>query len=311
MARHDRDPVAEILSIQQRGASPSVYDLERLQGDWRRIKESGPETISDFFPIRIVTILEVFTRSWIARLIDHGPPFADRAADLRVDIKFDFDLVRSLQGRDITLGQLIGHSVSVQRIEALAGVFSKILDSDLFDAISRTPDRFELEEHGDAAKPIIKDMPSLRKSLAQLFELRHVLVHEFPRTPPHTRDDVEQFFSSATDFVRATEEMLLTTLYGRYPITQHDMNRDASERAEAALKELSEVTEEVVQKSGSNTIYAVQQKWEAFKNAEADWRSESYEGGSMRPMVYYSAAEHVAKERIRELRTWLKEEEPK
>lgn len=37
--------------------------------------------------IRAVTLLEVFTRAWVAELIDHGQPYLERVSEFKKDIK--------------------------------------------------------------------------------------------------------------------------------------------------------------------------------------------------------------------------------
>jgi hypothetical protein len=301
-----RDRVVEILSIQQRGASPTPYDLERLRDEWNALSKSAG-AITDFFPIRIVTLIEVFSLRWIARLIDHGPPFAERAVNLNVNIKFDLALAQSLHGRRITIGQLLAHSLSMQSIGALEAPFSVLLGQDLFQAISKTPGRRELGAAED--EPIIKDLEGMRKVLARLFEVRHILVHEFTRSTPYGLDEIEHFLHAAIQFVSATDEMLLTTLYGRYPITQRDMNAQAGSRAETARAELSDLVQRVAKSDGTETVFSVQKLWEAFKEAEANRQSEDWEGGSGRPLIYYSVEDRIIRRRVGELEEWLKESE--
>jgi hypothetical protein len=269
----------------------------------------GSRERTDFFPIRIVTLIEVFTRSSVALLIDHDSPFAERASKLDVNIKFDFSLVRSLQGREVTLGQLMAHGISVQRIENMASVFSTLLGRDLFELISKVARQWEFEQEGDAAKPIITDLAETRKTLSRLFELRHVLVHEFPHSVPYTHDDIEQFLNASIDFMDATEEMLQTTLYGREPTHQRGRNAKAELEAKLVLQELAEVVQEIAKISKTKRIFRVQRKWEAFKHAEAERQSAIWgRRARMGPLIYHYAVKRLAKERVRELREWLKNE---
>jgi hypothetical protein len=306
-----RDRVAEIASIVKRGEiPPSGGEIHALRQSWatqlsalpREIGESSP--VSDFIPIRLVTLIEVFSKTWLARLIDHGPPFAERVTELKVDLKFDLTLVRSLQGKVITLGQLVAHSVPLQNIASLAGTFTAVLGRDLFQAISKTPDRIELEYQGDAAQPIIKDLSAIRSTLARLFEVRHILVHEFPLSRPYEPRDIEFFLDAAYDFVRATEETLSLTLHGPYPITQQEMTARARSDAQSTNDELVGVVQEVAKYSPS--IVEVQKLWDQFKVAEANREAQEFEGGTIQRMIYYGAEAEIAKERAEQLRKWLK-----
>ncbi|MGO9837344.1 MAG: hypothetical protein ACLP1X_24380 [Polyangiaceae bacterium] len=63
-----RDPVNEVLEVKSRaGRRPSSFldDLTRL---WQTRREQFVSeqlvSVTDFFPIRIVTLVEVFTQRW-------------------------------------------------------------------------------------------------------------------------------------------------------------------------------------------------------------------------------------------------------
>jgi Lysozyme inhibitor LprI len=105
----------------------------------------------------------------------------------------------------------------------------------------------------------------------------------------------------------ATEEMLQTTLYGREPT--HQRNAKAELEAKLVLQELAEVVQEIAKISKTKRIFRVQRKWEAFKHAEAERQSAIWgRRARMGPLIYHYAVKRLAKERVRELREWLKNE---
>ena len=132
-----RNRVAEIAEIKSRGPQGTHalrWEIESLDAAWEEYLDGGA-TI-DFFPIRAVTLLEVFSRAWIAQLIDHGPPYVERVADLKADIKFDLTLVRAIQGRAITLGDLIAHSVQLNSFGQVLTCFEALVGNSFIPAIS-------------------------------------------------------------------------------------------------------------------------------------------------------------------------------
>jgi uncharacterized protein YecT (DUF1311 family) len=309
-----QDRIAELLSRRERAGEkrrrPSKYDLSGLKDTWQKqLKGIGPT--DELILIRVVTILEVFLRYWIEALIDHGAPYVERASRLKADIKYDFAIAQSLQGGSITLGQLIAHSLSLNRIESFSSILKTLLDQDLFDAISNTQDLRRVRDDGDAVGPIINDVSWVRKKLARLFEVRHILVHELPRKKPHTLEEVVEFLEAATLFLDATDNELTFRLHGRY-MTQREMNDDAAQRHAAAMTELEALCKEVVLKTPEIpgrpkpvSIDKVQLHWLCYKEAEAERRTEMYAGGTMRPMAYYLASEVITQARISELQEWL------
>ena len=86
MARRDR--IDELIAIKKRsgrqgGLFPDARDLVHLKEVWQKC-ESGKELFASLLPARIVTLVEVFCRYWIERLIDHGPPYDERAVESEV-----------------------------------------------------------------------------------------------------------------------------------------------------------------------------------------------------------------------------------
>ena len=78
-----RDRTREILDIRQRGSRSDTvpFDLEALQREWSKHRHSEA-CVPDFYVIRLVTLLEVFTRGNIDSLIDYEKKYTDRAIKL-------------------------------------------------------------------------------------------------------------------------------------------------------------------------------------------------------------------------------------
>ncbi|MGH6789543.1 MAG: hypothetical protein ACRECC_07650, partial [Pseudolabrys sp.] len=278
-----RDRIAEVALIRQRAGKykriPSASDLTSLKAIWNS-ELKGVAPIDELILIRIITILEVFFRDWIEKLIDHGAPFVERASKLKIDLKYDFAIASSLQGGSVTLGQLIAHSVSLNRIEVFASMFGTLLAEDFFGAISKTRDRWKVRREGGVAGPIIDDMTRVRKTLARLFEVRHILVHEFPEKKPFEAGEIGRFLDDAALFLEASDEELATRLFGDYPLTQSEMNADARKQFEVATEQLAVVCKEAAAETPE--ISEVQKLWTAFMTAEAERQTQRQLGGSIR-----------------------------
>ncbi|MGH9515401.1 MAG: hypothetical protein ACRD3P_06950 [Terriglobales bacterium] len=112
MSRQDRaEQILEIKNRNLRGHGFQSYALEKLKYEWLNVQDKT--STPDFYVIRAVTLIEVFVRRNLASLSDHSAQYTDRAVDLSKHFKMDFDLVRNIQGRAITLGDIIAHSVPV------------------------------------------------------------------------------------------------------------------------------------------------------------------------------------------------------
>ncbi|UIY31009.1 hypothetical protein LZK73_12040 [Neorhizobium galegae] len=67
----------------QSGATFTLaHDLQRLAALWKSKAEDAQE-FADFIPMRLVTIIEVFSREVIRELVDSGSPYLRRREHLR------------------------------------------------------------------------------------------------------------------------------------------------------------------------------------------------------------------------------------
>ena len=191
-----RDRAEQILEVKQRnlrGHAQLSYDLETLR--WRWSKSNGAaERTPDFYLIRAVTILEVFTRRNLASLIDHSEEYTQRAVELSKHFKMDFDLVRHIQGRAITLGDIVAHSVPVNSFGQIIGHFETVLEKQLRLPLAHAEviDRWAVEIKGEPREPIIRDYDKLAQRLTALFELRHILCHELPSKPVYVEGAIDE-----------------------------------------------------------------------------------------------------------------------
>src|SRR5580704_17768596 len=183
------DRIAEIIEIKQRGLKrvPGLfYEFDRLQRQFEASK--GDSDTDDFYIIRSVTLLEVFTRSWVSQLIDYGAPYSERSVDMKTEIKLDLALVKAIHGRVITMGDLIAHNISINSFGQVCSHFKTLLGEELFtllkDAASSMTVADLIRETGKHKEtpPIIANPEKMRRSLVRLFEVRHILCHELPRT---------------------------------------------------------------------------------------------------------------------------------
>jgi uncharacterized protein YecT (DUF1311 family) len=310
-----RDHLAELMERKKRsgrrgGRFPDIDDVQKLRQAWANCTDGPKELFASLLPARIATLTEVFCRYWVQKLIEHGSPYDERAIDLTINIKYDLPLVRNLHGQTISLGLLISNNVSLSNIETISATFSILLKTDFWQWLSKARYRVLLESEPDGGGPIIKDLDKLKRTFARIFEVRHILVHEFPEKSPFAISEIDEMIFVADLFIRAASEAFSQLLYGLWPITQHDMNKVACDESKAAEAELEKLIAEVATKQGSNSIIKVQKAWRAFAEAEAERNAEWFTGGSMHPMLYNTALKDLTSDRISQLRNWLEEQPP-
>jgi uncharacterized protein YecT (DUF1311 family) len=274
--------------------------------------------------------LEVFVRGNIADLIDHGAEYMNRAVELSKHLKMDFALVKGIQGRVITLGDIVAHSVTVSSLDNIISHFEILLGKKLRPLLLDAVDRWASEIEKKLPLPIIGDLDVLARNLTRLFDVRHILCHEVPRSAVYGVDEVDNFLDAAIQFTKAIEEVLTFEKFGFVPLTQTDMNIAAGERLAKKEDELTRALSEVramarsidehlsplaATKPGDKSLNCLgclddaEEKWLLYRKAQCDFDTCLNQGGTIRPLLWASEATRLTESRIAELRSWLKREE--
>jgi len=306
-----RDLVAQVLEVKGRrvqgGALDGLRNLKRL---WTTRRDAY-EAVVDYFPMRAVTLLEVFTRNWLAYIIDHAPQYLENAELLvksRMN-KLDFAVLRAVHGARVTIGELVAHAVSVNGIGDIDDAFSAVLKKDFFAWIATVYDRYLVEREGQPKLPIITDLPRMKADIASLFRVRHIVTHELPTDRGYTPDDVEGFLSSAVEFAAAADQAFLTLLHGDYPLSTIDMQGAAAEALGKATDELEATYGAFGEGADSDLLRQSREAWEAVRRVHATLRSVHLEGGSYQGIAYAREATLLTEQQTQSLRRLLDVEE--
>lgn len=306
-----RDYVAEIEALKERGAqhySVAPYEVAALGRAWQSPVETHIRK-GDLFIIRLVTMLEVATRAWIATLIDHGDPFLSNAEELfkRSGFKIDFKTAQAITGKRISLGDLIAHTISTNGIGDIDKSMTDILGADLKPALATATDPI-MKLIGGGEEVLVPD-PSITYGVIQrLFECRHVLVHEMPAKPPYEDSEVENYISHVLGFTKAVD-VIVGQAMGHTALTQSEMNEEAAESAQVTDERMRAVLDALDPRSEDEELQAAQTAWEEYRRAHADYVSGINQPlpGSIAPLLYSGAYEQVTQQRIELLEAKLKE----
>ncbi|WP_010161211.1 lysozyme inhibitor LprI family protein [Sphingomonas sp. PAMC 26617] len=307
-----RDKLAEIAGVRMRGKglghSRGMSEITALVDGWNGAAFRAPH---QFIVIRLVTILEVFTREWAANIIDAGDPYATRGADLvKGTLKIDFALARALVGKEVSLGELVSHEVPINGVGDIERVFSRLMDTPLFSHLQGVVDRWAVGIEGRQSTPIMPNPDKVRTDLAGLFEQRHIFVHELPEQQDVEGGILDEYILSTSQFVNAADEAFNTLLYGEYPITQVEMNAAAAADAARVNDELIVILGDFDPSGEDLDLRASQAAWEAYRDRQAEYRSGiNHPGhGSIAPLLYSSEVEKLTRERV-ELLKWYRNRE--
>ncbi|MGA2571944.1 MAG: lysozyme inhibitor LprI family protein [Terracidiphilus sp.] len=308
-----RDRASQITQIKERSAGQHgllSYTLEGLNHQWVS-KGQKDGAVPDFYIIKAVTILEVFTRRQIATLIDHARTYTDRAVELSKQIKMDFATVREVQGRAITLGDIVAHSVPVNSFSQIMGYFEAILGKPFRPMLEQAVDRWRVEIERQNPEPIIADFDALANHISRLFELRNILCHELPEDPVFSPAEVDELLADAARFAKATEAVLHFEKHGLTPLTQTETNIDAMKRLREKEEELNLLLSEIRTKvinddKEAASLNEAQEKWVSYRNAHCDFLTWLHQGGTIGTFLWAGSAQSMTMTRIAEIESWMK-----
>lgn len=308
-----RDKLKEIASIRMRGKglgySRGISEITALVDGWHGDAFRMPW---QFIVIRLVTILEVFTRDWAAQIIDAGEPYTSRGAELvKGTLKIDFALAQALVGKQISFGELVSHELPVNNVGDIDRAFSKLINAPLFDYLADVVDRWATEIKGKDPVSLLPDPHQTRAVIAQLFEQRHIFVHELPEDENVEAAALDRYIRAASQFVNAADQAFSTLLHGDYPLTQTAMNAAAAEGARKAERELVDLLNRLDPNKDLPDLQASQNAWENFRDRQAEFRSGINQPGhgSIAPMLYSSEIETLTRARVEQLEWYLNREE--
>jgi uncharacterized protein YecT (DUF1311 family) len=242
--------------------------------------------------------------------------------ELTKNFKMDLTTVQDIQGRAITLGDVVANSIPVNRFHQIISHFEVLLDTKLRPLLVNAVDRWRTEIEMQPPEPIIRDYDRMAGRLTRLFEVRHILCHELPSRAVYSAEEAGEFLDEAASFAQALEEVLTFRKYGRVPLTQTEMNIQAHEDLNRKTEELdgllSNIREYIddsdkrffsllpdfVKQTQLECFNDLQEKWVAYRNAQADFETHENLGGTIRPTLWSSIATQITKERIAHLRNW-------
>ena len=322
----NRDRTQEILDVKRRDALWNWFGphgLQLLQREWLKNRQEKA-CVPDFYIVRTVTLLEVFTRRNLAGLIDHDRRFTERGIEFSKHVKIDFALVRDIQERVITLGDILAHSVPVNSFGQIVAYFEVLLGKPIRPLLEVAVDRWETEVMKRSTGSIIADYDALARCLSRLFEVRHILCHEAPREAVYEIAEVDEFLDNAIRLAKALHEVLTFERFGLVPLTQTDMNIAANEELKKTEDKMNRLfsqieakvrdteakysTAEVTKKDDSwlACLKDAQEKWLLYRKAHCDFHTYLNRGGTIRPLLWAGEASRLTEVRIADLESWLK-----
>lgn len=252
--------------------SHSYMLLHRLELEFKHHKPHDGSYALDIFPVKLVAVLEVFTREEIASLISHGSPFVERVSRLMERIRLDPEIIQAIVKEPrLSVGQYIALHFNVSNLEELLTYLYTLCP--------------ELEAQINAAAAAQK----IKAKIAQLFKVRHILCHEGPDVRPYNVDEIPEFFSSVEGFIKLVSSGLHMAKYGHEISYAFSRDRLYSEQKSTRqrLQAIQEKARELATDDENRQLISnVVGSWEQYREAWCMLSSDRARGGTLRGQLY-------------------------
>jgi uncharacterized protein YecT (DUF1311 family) len=312
-----RDLVAEIEEVRARrmpGSPLTIpFRMHLIASAFQRAPTLDTEFLR-YVPIGVVACIEGFSRSAIAEFIDAGPPFSDNARSLTQvrELRVDLDMLGAVQGRRVSIGELIAHLLPLNSLEQIDVILSALAGKDFLKALTTIVSRWDTEVGGKPAEPIIQNPEAALKHVSEMFRLRHIYAHEIVGIDGPERSEMSDALEASVSFLKAAAEFVARLLCPDAPLTQSDMNQRAAEDVRATDASIENVLNEIlslVDPGRGELLRESQSGWIGFRRLQARFEASAFEGGSMSPQIFSLAVGRLSRERLAYLQR-LREREP-
>ncbi len=213
--------------------------IGKILGELKKSDTPVSKELIKYVPVNLVGSMESFLRSTCAKLINHNETYLNNAKDL-LKANLDWELMRQIQKREFTLGELISHQLSFSSFDQIATNFKTILGVDFIKTLKEfDPTPYFLKPYfSDKIKSFNSISKHIFSDLNDLFEIRHIVCHEMAST-------MELDAKEITRIAMSTRLFNYQVYYYVYPILFPDTFEDEEILAERAQEGFLKVEKEL------------------------------------------------------------------
>lgn len=292
-------------SRHQQASTELIHRLHELQSSYKNIEKRNSEVLK-YFPVAIVACVEAYFKMAIKELVDKRRDLLPNAIQL-LKQKIDVDVAVSLDGNEITLGDLVAHSCSYSKFESIESCVSKILGASFSDELKNVQNRYRNTFFDEPLQPILDNPEKTFNSVRKIYELRHIICHEIASSHVFDYDEIQVSFDDCVQFLNASEEVMSNTIQPNFPRTQADINQKSIEDLEKVSEEFAILSHEIVkllETSQVDEFNKTNAEWLRFAESWADFESGYFEGGSIRFCIRNSTFAMLYQERVSSLKQY-------
>jgi len=304
-----RDYIKEILEIRERiGKRPAFLGAFLRLLDIKYMITNNNDNYSEIYrycPVGLVACIESYFREVVKELIDSGNPYFERASQLNIE-KYDFNIVSAIQGQIVTLGDIISHLISINNINDINKTMCKLLDEDFFKVLKNVEEHYPWKSRSSRSnKRVISDINVIINDLKKIFEIRHIICHEFAFQIKISKEEAISFIDSVELFLSATNFLITEILFKEIPDTQYERNIYFNEKYKTANKQMEKLLDDaksIFDQERLSNFKKLQSVWESYRDNDAKFVADYYKGGTIQPQVLSQRLLYLTEKRTIEIK---------
>lgn len=295
-----RDYTQEIIKIRQRNGQLDGGELQRrleeLEEQFQVIIRSRDAKMNKaelikYFPIATVACAEAFFRTTCQQLIDLGEPFSKNAVRFNQvqNVKFDFELVNAIQGKAVTIGEIVSHILPFNNLKDINSNLSIITGKDFLKELKLFKRESKVvTEHTKAVNFFSENHDAVLTSVERIYELRHIYCHEFGLKVEVDLSEVRIAFAHMVIFLLATEWYLMIVRSPNPPETMSDIVEGFTNSYNKSHQDLYDSISRIrasVSKAQLLHFETLVKAWEEYCDKSTEFYAAPYTSGSLERIV--------------------------
>lgn len=281
--------------------------LNSLENTYSNLNKYDKETLR-YFPIAIVGLFEAYFKHAFQELIDFGSPFSDNSLKiLKKSQGFDDDVIKSLNERVRSLGELVSFFIKVSSLEKILETIGTLVYNEEKN-FKKEIEKELVKIHKDEGNEQEFELKHLFSDVEETFRLRHIFCHEAAISFTIEMEKIKKCYLASKCFLKIMNRFLFNTKFPNSShlgfLTQYDMNVD--QQAIYAKKEI--VLNNLIFKIKSNQtkreryfFEKVLKNWRKYREIKAKFLARETKGGTLWFTVYYGQMSGITEDLIKEL----------
>ena len=312
-----RDYVSEIIEIRSRTGGKSTYldAIIRLQRINSLLEAEGHVLLEAirYCPVGLVACLEAYFRGVVKELIDYGQPYLERASKLE-RVKFDFSIVAAIQGYTISIGDMISHLIPINNKNDINSALTILTGEDFLKSLKEVKAHWPWESmRSEGIEPVIKNPSNVYGIIDRVFEVRHIICHEFANPLEISKDVAQSYIEAVQEFIDASNFISMALIFKDIPDTQTERTIyycEKYKKSEGKLVEILKTVKNKFEPARLSEFIELQKKWEEYRENEAEFISSRFGSGTIRPQIKCQELRRLTNMRIYEINHILEAECP-